>query len=196
MYCSVFITMHSFPTHWESWCIRASVPTALINFICFNSRDVLNCSSYYELIDGIECKLSTTLFLSCCCEQRLSSKLFVYRIKSNTLWDLFVLFELRLPSTHVALQQIWCWSTASRQEPPLSLVPVAMASSRMQSSSPSPRGLYLLTASHTSVMSLGSCFLKCCFLTQLVSCQSKTTSFCLIVSVTFLFFSPSFTSWL
>lgn len=47
----------------------------------------------------------------------------------------------RSPCTRAALRPTWWWSTASRREPPSSSAPVAMASSRTQSSSPFRRGL-------------------------------------------------------
>lgn len=143
MHSKVFITC-------SSSCPNAFVPLlpkhqyivfALTSWVCTcEDIDVLTSSSNYEVINEID-RLSSPLITTVW--WRFSSRHGFFLMEKQSS---FHLFHFRSPSMHAASQQIWWWSIASRQEPHSSLVLVAMDSSRTQSSSPTPGGVYLLAS--------------------------------------------------
>lgn len=164
---------------------------------------VFNSSRHYEVINGIECVLSRALGFGLAVRQRRKESLDF--IKYNMCF--LCLSRFRSPSTRVASQRTWWWNIASRQEPPSLSALVATASSRTQSSSPSPRGFDLLASVYSHLS--GVMLFKMLFL-ALFSCLTLTSigaSLFLhsLVVILFIFLRrfllwdsrfPSFSHWL
>lgn len=129
---------------------------------------VFNSSRHYEVINGIECVLSRALGFGLAVRQRRKESLDF--IKYNMCF--LCLSRFRSPSTRVASQRTWWWNIASRQEPPSLSALVATASSRTQSSSPSPRGFDLLASVYSHLS--GVMLFKMLFL-ALFSCLTLTS---------------------